>query len=132
MAEINTLSGYEPKDVTEFNDTEVLSMFFHRSTTSTYDSAESIATLPLESDLDDQQCRDMLASPLYLRERERSKCRVKNLASDRVDISLANRAVQRKMQHYPDFLNRKKDATLLLEEQRNQLLSQAKAETMKQ
>ena len=32
--------------------------------TSTYDSAESIATLPPESDLDDEQIRTMLASPL--------------------------------------------------------------------
>ena len=72
MAEINTLAGYEPKDLIEVNDTEVSPMFFHRpSMTSTCDSAESIATPPLESDLDDQQVRDMLASPLYLRERER-------------------------------------------------------------
>ena len=72
MAETNTLTGYEPKDLMEVNDTEVSPMFFHRpSMTSTYDSAESIATPPLESDLDDQQVRDMLASPLYLRERER-------------------------------------------------------------
>ena len=33
-------------------------------------SAESIATLPPESDLDDEQTRNMLASPLYLQERE--------------------------------------------------------------
>ena len=37
-------------------------MFFHRpSMTSTSDSAESIATPPLESDLDDDQVRNMLA-----------------------------------------------------------------------
>ena len=46
-------------------------MFFHRpSMTSNYDSAESIATLPLESDVDDEQLRDMLASPLYSQEKE--------------------------------------------------------------
>ena len=73
MAEINTLTGYVPKDLIDVNDTEVSPMFFHRpSMTSTYDSAESIATPPLESDLDDQQIRDTLASPLYLREREAS------------------------------------------------------------
>ena len=50
-------------------------MFFHRpSMTSTYDSAESIATLPPESDLDDEQIRNMLASPLHFAG-ERSKCR---------------------------------------------------------
>ena len=40
--------------------------------TSTYDSAESIATSPPKSDLDDEQISDMLVSPLYLREREAS------------------------------------------------------------
>ena len=48
-------------------------MFFHRpSMTSTYDSAESVATLPPEPGLDDEQIRNMLASPLYLQEREAS------------------------------------------------------------
>ena len=37
--------------------------------TSTYDSAESIVTPP-ESDLDDDQKRNMLASSLYLLDRE--------------------------------------------------------------
>ena len=133
MAEINILTGYEPKDFIEVNDTEVSPMFFHRpSMTSTYDSVESIATPPLESDLDDQQIGDMLASPLYLRERERSKCRVKNVTADRVDISLANRAVQGEDEALSRLSESEKDAKLFLEEQRNQLLSQAKAETMKQ
>ena len=48
-------------------------MFFHRpSMTSTYDSAESIATPPPESDLHDDQLRNMLASPLYIQEGEAS------------------------------------------------------------
>ena len=48
-------------------------MFFHRPRiTSTYDSAESIATPRPESDLDDEQIRNMLASPRYLLEREAS------------------------------------------------------------
>ena len=38
----------------------------------TYDSAESIATPPPESDLDDAQIREMLASPMYLQERDAS------------------------------------------------------------
>ena len=38
--------------------------------TSTHDPAESSATPPPESDLDDEQIRNMLASPLYLQERE--------------------------------------------------------------
>ena len=64
-AESNTLTGYEPNDFVEMNNTEVTPIFVHRPcVTSTFDSAESIATPPQESDLDDEQVRDMLASPL--------------------------------------------------------------------
>ena len=72
LAETHSPTGYEPKDLTqEDTSTLVKPMFFHRpSMTSTCDSAESIATLPPESVLDDQQIRKMLASPLYLQERE--------------------------------------------------------------
>ena len=42
------------------------------SSTSTYDSACSIATPPPDSDLDDEQIRALLAPPLYLQEREAS------------------------------------------------------------
>ena len=38
--------------------------------TSTYDAAEGIATPSPESDLDYEQLRDMLASPLFLQERQ--------------------------------------------------------------
>ena len=76
LAETHTPTSYEPKDLTE-EDTSMLvkPMFFHRpKMTSTYDSAEGIATPPPpESDVDDEQIRNMLASPLYLQ--ERSKCR---------------------------------------------------------
>ena len=74
LAETHSSSGYEPKDLTE-EDTSILvkQTFFHRpSMTSTYDSAESIATHPPESDLDGEQIRTMLALPLYLQEREAS------------------------------------------------------------
>ena len=57
---------------------------YRPSMTSTYDSAENIATLP-ESDLDDEQIRTMLASPLYLQEREASADR------SRVYLSLLKR-----------------------------------------
>ena len=40
--------------------------------TPTCDSAESVATLPPESDLDDEQILNQMASPLYLQEREAS------------------------------------------------------------
>ena len=46
-------------------------MFFHGpSMTSTCDSAESIATPPPKSDLDDEQIRNMLDSPLYFEEKQ--------------------------------------------------------------
>ena len=71
LAESNTLTGYEPNDLTEMNNTGGTPIFFHRpSVTSTYDSAESTTTPPLKSDLDDEQIRNMLASPLYSQERE--------------------------------------------------------------
>ena len=71
LAESNAPAGYEPNDLTEMNNTEVTPMFFHRpSMTSTYDSAESIAYPPPESDVDDKHTRNTLASPLYLHERE--------------------------------------------------------------
>ena len=71
-ADQNSLTGYEPKDLIEVNDTEVTPTLFHRpSMTSTYDSAQSIATPPLEADLDDEQIKAMLASPLYRQEREK-------------------------------------------------------------
>ena len=51
----------------------IKSIFFHKpSMMSTHDTPESIAPLPPESDLDDDQIRNMLALPLYLQEREAS------------------------------------------------------------
>ena len=73
MADLPPTAGYEPKDLAGNDDLCVKPLFFHRpSTTSTYDSVESIATLPHASDLDDEQIRALLASPLYLQEREAS------------------------------------------------------------
>ena len=50
---------------------------------STYDSAESIATPLLESDLDDEQIRALLALPRYLPEREASAERSQIYYSER-------------------------------------------------
>ena len=74
LADLHSPSGYEPKDLAEEdNPVQVKPLFFHRpSMTSTYDSAESIATSPPEWDLDDEQIRTLLASSLYLQEREAS------------------------------------------------------------
>ena len=73
LAEPQLPTWYEPNDLTEMNNTDVTPMFFHRpGMTLTYDSAESIASQPSESDLVSEQLRDMLASPLYLQEKEAS------------------------------------------------------------
>ena len=79
LADLHSLTGYEPTDLgEEDNLVQVIPLFFHRpSVTSTHDSAESIATPPRESDLDDEQIRALLASPLYLQEREASADRSK-------------------------------------------------------
>ena len=61
-------TGHEP-NLVEDSSMEIKPMFFHKpSMTSTCDTSESIATLPPESDLDDDQSQNMLASPLYLQE----------------------------------------------------------------
>ena len=71
MADVPPTTRYEPRELAENDDSCVKPMFFHRtSVTSTYDSAESIATLTPELDLDDEQIRGLLVSPLYLQERE--------------------------------------------------------------
>ena len=68
LAEPNTLKSYEPNDLIEMNNAEVSPIQFHRPC----DSAESVATSLLKSDLDDEQIKHMLASPLYQQEREAS------------------------------------------------------------
>ena len=88
LAESNFTTGYEPNDLTDMNNTEVTPIFFHCwSVTSTSDSAESIATPPPESDVDDEQIRNMLAPPLYLQEREASADRSQVYHSYRVSPS---------------------------------------------
>ena len=74
LAKTHSPTSYDSKETTEeSNSILVKSMFFHRlSMTSTRDSPESIATLPPESDWDDEQIRNLLASPLYLQKREAS------------------------------------------------------------
>ena len=82
MAETTSPAGYEPKDLTEETNSKLVKQmfFFHRpSMTSSYDSAENIATLPSESTLDDDQIRNMVYST---RERE------KQVLTDHVFITL--------------------------------------------
>ena len=146
-------------------------MFFHRpSMTSTYESAESIATPP-ESDLDDEQIRIMLASPLYLQESEASADRFTRLSllqrktqcqvhltsresagklaamfshqkkssqetlSDREGISSGHQPVQWKDETFFRFSDPEEAAILVLlvlDEQGDHLLAEAKSEILKQ
>ena len=54
---------------------------------SAYDSAERIAT-PSDSDLEDEQLRKMLASPLYIREREENEGQARAYHSEKLDYPL--------------------------------------------
>ena len=88
VAEAHSPAGYEPKDLKESKSVLVKPMFLHRpSMTSIYDSVEIIATISPESDVDDDQIRNMLAPPLYLQEREASADR------PRVDHSFRENSV---------------------------------------
>ena len=101
LTETPPLVGYEPNWIvedrdyrhftgdgqfSEHEDLRVRPLSFHQSIiASTYDSAESIATLP-ESDFEDEQLRALLASPLFLQEREASAERSQVYHSERENL----------------------------------------------
>ena len=124
-------------------------------------------TPPPESDVDGEQKRDMLASPLYLQEREASadpprvyhSCRENSVSSssrfrpsaerpaavfshrrqssqeshsDRDGIPLALRAAQGQNEALSRLSESENDTRLILEEQRDHLLAEAKSEVLKQ
>ena len=118
--------------------------------TSTYDSAESIATLPPGSDLDDEQIRKMLASPLHLQDREACADRPRVYHSFR-ENSVSSSPQFRESARKPAavFSHKRKSshnqfkenftssdpeeaARSVLEEQRDHLLAEAKSEILKQ
>ena len=102
LAELRPFTEYEPKQLdedqdykqftedkqlTEHKDLRVKPLSFHQSiTASTYESAQSIATPLPESDLDDEQLRALLASPLYPQEREASAERSEVYHSERIGL----------------------------------------------
>ena len=132
--------------------------------TSTYDTAESIATPPPESDLGGGRVRDMLASPRYLQERKASAdrpitCLENSVSSsslfresagkpaaifshtrkssqetltDREGISSGHQPVPGKDETLFRFSDLEEAARLVLEEQRDHLLAEAKYEILKQ
>ena len=74
------------QDLAQHEDLRVKPASFHQSiTASTYNSAESIATLPPESAIDNEQLR-ALPSPLYLQEREASVERSQVYHSERQNL----------------------------------------------
>ena len=77
----------EDRQLTEHEASRVKPLSFHQSiTASTYDSAGSMATPLPESDLDDEQLRALLASPLYFQEREASAERAQVCHSERENL----------------------------------------------
>ena len=164
LTETHSPTGYEPKYLTEeHNFILVKPMFFHGpSMTSTYESAESI-----ESDWDDEQIRNMLASPLYLQEREASADRSRlyhssrensvsssshfresagklaavfshkrkssqEILSDREGVSSGRQPLQVKDEILFRFSGPEEAARLVLEEQRDHPLAEAKTELSRQ
>ena len=127
-----------------------------------YDSAGSIATSPHESDFDDDQIRNMLASPLYLQEREASADRPRvdhssretlwqvHLTSEKVQGNLSQCSLKRKPSQvsdraFPKDINQIEEKTtlfrfsdpeaaarLVLEERQDHLLAEAKSEILMQ
>ena len=85
----------EDKQLTEHEDLRDNPLSFHQPIrASTYDSAESIATPHPESDLDDEQLRALLASPLYS-QWARSKCRTiasLSLWTRKLDVQFISRS----------------------------------------
>ena len=91
----------EDKDLAEREDLCVKPSFFQRpSIASTCDSAESTATPPPESDMDDEQIRALLASPLYLPEREASAGRSQENHSARENLMSSSSQVVRRSEKY--------------------------------
>ena len=138
-------------------------MFFHKpSMTSTCNTSESIAAPPPGSDLDDDQIRNMVASPLYLQERELSAdqsrvdhsfrersvsssshlwesagklagwCSRTKESSDRERISSGHQTVQGKGESFFKFSDPEEATRTVLEEQRDHQLAEAKSEILKQ
>ena len=97
MPESTSPTGYEPnsliednsKDLNEMTSMEIKTMFFHMSSmTSTYDPAESIATPRPESNLDDDQIRNMLTDHEFITLSTKTQCPV-HLASVKVQGNLS-------------------------------------------
>ena len=99
LADLHSPTGYEAQKSHSRQLHRVKPMFFHRpKMTSTYDSAESIATPPLESDLDDEQTccfhcctfrreKQVLTDHDFITVSEKTQCQV-HLTSEKVQGNL--------------------------------------------
>ena len=137
------ITSFSPKTSNSLNKRilRVKPLSFHQPiTASTYDSAESIATPLPESDLDDEQLCALLATPLYLQEREASAERRSqvshsdrdNLISDKEDFPLRHQQVFGSNEPFFRFYNPASVAESLLGGNRDHLLAGARSEIMKQ
>ena len=88
LAEMHSLTGYEPKDLTEeSNSILVKPMFFHKpSMTSACDTSESTATPPPESDLVGE--KQVPTDHSFITPSEKTQCQV-HLTSEKVQGNLS-------------------------------------------
>ena len=73
LAEQSLFTGYEPNNLIEMCNSEIMPIFVQRSTcrVPTKNSGEDTIATPVGSEVDDAQIVGKLASPLYIHERER-------------------------------------------------------------
>ena len=155
LAETHSPTGYEPKDLTEEdNSILVKPMFFHRpSMMSTHDSAESIATPLLNRIWIMSKCgicwlsrvchsfrENSVSSSSHFRESAGKLVAVfshkrkasQETLSDREGISLGHQPVEGKDETFFRFSDLVEAARFVLEEQRDPRLAEMKSEILKQ
>ena len=145
LAEPRLLTGYEPKQLsenqdykplhgrlTEHKDSRIKPLSFHQSiTASTYDSAESIATRHPESDLDDEQLRALMASPLHLQERESSTERSQVYHSERENVMCSSSQDPISTGKLVALFSSQNIAKYFLDGNKHHLLAEARSDLMK-
>ena len=102
--------------------------------TSSYDFAESTATLHLDLEINDDQSKHLLASPLFPQEREASGDRSQVYHSHRENLVTDSSRLQTSTER-PVALGHseaERNFRSIFEEQRQQVLSEAHSEILKQ
>ena len=135
MADIDAPTGSEPNPLTELSTIDPSPSFFlGLSMTSIYGFAESFVTPPLDLEINDEQSTELLASPLFPQEREASADRSQVYHSQRENLVSDSSRLQprqgRPVAWRPSGSER--NLRSILEEQRQQLLSEAHSEILNQ